>query len=77
MKIGGAHEVAVDAPAERCMAILLDVPAYTDWWPGVTEAAEEDPALAARLAERRARDAEGPPPPRWSTVEGRRSIRRW
>jgi hypothetical protein len=39
MKIGGAHEVAVDAPAERCMAILLDVPAYTDWWPGVTEAA--------------------------------------
>jgi hypothetical protein len=38
MKIGGAHEVAVDAPAERCMAILLDVPAYRDWWPGVTEA---------------------------------------
>lgn len=43
MKIGGAHEVAVDAPAERCMAILLDVPAYPDWWPGVTEAAVLDP----------------------------------
>jgi uncharacterized Zn finger protein len=43
----------------------------------LAEAAEEDPALAARLAERRARDAEGPPPPRRSTVEGRRSIRRW
>jgi hypothetical protein len=38
MKIGGAHEVAVDAPAERCLAVLLDVPAYPDWWPGVTEA---------------------------------------
>ena len=38
MKIGGAHEVAVDAPAERCMAILLDVPSYPSWWPGVTEA---------------------------------------
>lgn len=38
MRIGGAHEVAVDAPAERCMAILLDVPAYTDWWPGVSQA---------------------------------------
>jgi hypothetical protein len=43
MKIGGAHEVAVDAPRERCMAVLLDVPAYTDWWPGVTEAAVLDP----------------------------------
>jgi ribosome-associated toxin RatA of RatAB toxin-antitoxin module len=38
MKIGGAHEVAVDAPAERCMAILLDVDGYPGWWPGVTEA---------------------------------------
>jgi hypothetical protein len=38
MKIGGVHEVAVDAPAERCMAILLDVPGYPGWWPGVTEA---------------------------------------
>jgi hypothetical protein len=38
MKIGGAHEVLVDAPAERCRAILLDVPAYPGWWPGVTEA---------------------------------------
>jgi len=38
MKIGGAHEVAVDAPAERCMAILLDVPSYPEWWPGVTDA---------------------------------------
>jgi ribosome-associated toxin RatA of RatAB toxin-antitoxin module len=38
MKIGGAHEAAVGATAERCMAILLDVPAYREWWPGVTEA---------------------------------------
>jgi hypothetical protein len=38
MKIGGAHEVVVAATAERCMAVLLDVPAYRDWWPGVTEA---------------------------------------
>jgi ribosome-associated toxin RatA of RatAB toxin-antitoxin module len=38
MKIGGAHEVVVDAPAERCRAVLLDVPAYPAWWPGVTEA---------------------------------------
>jgi hypothetical protein len=38
MKIGGAHEVSVGAPAERCREILLDVPAYRDWWPGVTEA---------------------------------------
>jgi ribosome-associated toxin RatA of RatAB toxin-antitoxin module len=38
MKIGGAHEVMVDAPAERCRAILLDVAAYPEWWPGVTEA---------------------------------------
>ena len=37
MKIGGAHEVAVGATAERCMAIILDVPAYREWWPGVTE----------------------------------------
>ena len=43
MKIGGAHEVAVDAPAERCMAILLDVPAYPSWWPGVTEASIVQP----------------------------------
>jgi hypothetical protein len=38
MKIAGAHEVAIGAGAERCMAILLDVPAYPEWWPGVTEA---------------------------------------
>jgi hypothetical protein len=38
MKIGGAHEVAVDAPADRILAILLDVPAYPEWWPGVSEA---------------------------------------
>jgi uncharacterized Zn finger protein len=43
----------------------------------LAEAAAADPALAARLAERRDRDAEGPPPPRWSTLEGRRSVRRW
>jgi hypothetical protein len=43
MEIGGSHEVAVDAPAERCMAILLDVPAYPSWWPGVTEATVTDP----------------------------------
>lgn len=38
MKIGGAHEVVIDAPAERCMAILLDVDGYPAWWPGATEA---------------------------------------
>lgn len=38
MKIGGAHEATVGATAERCLAILLDVPAYREWWPGVTEA---------------------------------------
>ncbi|MEA2180263.1 MAG: hypothetical protein QOG77_3560 [Solirubrobacteraceae bacterium] len=38
MKIGGAHEIAVDAPAESCMAILLDVADYPGWWPGVTQA---------------------------------------
>jgi uncharacterized Zn finger protein len=43
----------------------------------LTEAAQDDPALAARLAARRDREAEGPPPPRWTTIEGRRSIRRW
>ena len=43
MKIGGAHEVAVGATAERCMAILLDVPAYPEWWPGVREAAVVQP----------------------------------
>jgi ribosome-associated toxin RatA of RatAB toxin-antitoxin module len=43
MKIGGAHEVAVDAPAERCMAILLDVAAYPEWWPGLTEASVVTP----------------------------------
>ena len=42
----------------------------------LAEAAAEDPALAARLAARRDDDATGPPP-RWSTLEGRRSIRRW
>jgi uncharacterized Zn finger protein len=43
----------------------------------LAEAAAEDPALAARLAAHRARDAEGAPPPRWSTIQGRRSVRRW
>jgi uncharacterized Zn finger protein len=43
----------------------------------LAEAAAEDPALAARLAARRDSDAAGPPPPRWSTLEGRRSVRRW
>jgi uncharacterized Zn finger protein len=43
----------------------------------LAEAAASDPALAARLAARRDSEAEGPPPPRWSTLEGRRSIRRW
>ena len=41
------------------------------------EAAQADPALADRLADRRDADAGGPPPPRWSTVQGRRSTRRW
>jgi uncharacterized Zn finger protein len=41
------------------------------------EAAQADPALAARLAARRDADAAGPPPPRLATSEGRRSIRRW
>jgi uncharacterized Zn finger protein len=43
----------------------------------IAEAAAGDPALAARLAAHRDRDAEGPPPPRWSTIQGRRSVRRW
>ncbi len=43
----------------------------------LARAADGDPALAERLAALRERDAEGPPPPRWSTLEGRRSIRRW
>jgi uncharacterized Zn finger protein len=43
----------------------------------LAEAAAEDPALAARLAARRDAESGGPPPPRWSTLEGRRSIRRW
>ena len=43
----------------------------------LAEAAEADAALAARLAALRDRDAEGPPPPRRSTLEGRRSVRRW
>jgi ribosome-associated toxin RatA of RatAB toxin-antitoxin module len=38
MEISGAHEVEVQAPAERCFAILLDVPAYPEWWPGATRA---------------------------------------
>jgi ribosome-associated toxin RatA of RatAB toxin-antitoxin module len=38
MKIGGSHEAEVDATAERCMEILLDVPAYPQWWPRATEA---------------------------------------
>jgi uncharacterized Zn finger protein len=42
----------------------------------LVEAAAEDPALARRLAARRAHDAT-PPPPRWATSEGRRSVRRW
>jgi uncharacterized Zn finger protein len=43
----------------------------------LAEAAQADPALADRLAARRDEDAGGPPPPRWATVDGRRSIRRW
>jgi uncharacterized Zn finger protein len=43
----------------------------------LADAADADPSLAARLASLRDRDAEGPPPPRTSTLEGRRSIRRW
>jgi hypothetical protein len=43
MEAGGAHEVTVAASAERCMEILLDVPAYPSWWPGMTEAAVTDP----------------------------------
>jgi ribosome-associated toxin RatA of RatAB toxin-antitoxin module len=38
MEISGAHEVEVQAPAEHCFAILLDVPAYPEWWPGATRA---------------------------------------
>ncbi|MEA2180262.1 MAG: hypothetical protein QOG77_3559 [Solirubrobacteraceae bacterium] len=43
----------------------------------LAEAAAENPALAERLAAHRDSEADGPPPPRWSTLEGRRSIRRW
>jgi uncharacterized Zn finger protein len=43
----------------------------------LAEAAAADPTLAEHLAALRDRDAEGPPPPRWSTLEGRRSVRRW
>ena len=41
------------------------------------EAAQADPALADRLAQHKDADAAGPPPPRWATVQGRRSTRRW
>jgi ribosome-associated toxin RatA of RatAB toxin-antitoxin module len=43
MVISGAHEVEVQAPAERCFAILLDVPAYPEWWPGATRAEVVEP----------------------------------
>ena len=43
----------------------------------LTEAAAEDPSLAARLVARREQDAAGPPPPREATERGRRSVRRW
>jgi len=42
----------------------------------LVDAADRDPELAARLAARRDADM-GPPPPRWSTAERRRSVRRW
>ena len=43
MEIGGSHEVSVGAPADRIMDILLDIPGYTEWWPGVTEATVLEP----------------------------------
>src|SRR5918997_4368287 len=43
MEIGGSHEVSVGAPADRIMDILLDIPGYAEWWPGVTEATVLEP----------------------------------
>lgn len=74
--LAGLHERGGDEPEDELRGwlerqrhgLLVDL---------LADAAQADPALAERLAARRAADAAGPPPPRWATTEGRRSIRRW
>ena len=38
MKASAAHEVDVAATAAACFAILVDVPGYPAWWPGLSSA---------------------------------------
>jgi uncharacterized Zn finger protein len=75
--LAGLEDRDEEAPADDGLRGWLERQRHGTLVELLAQAAEEDPALAARLAERRDSDAEGPPPPRWSTLEGRRSIRRW
>lgn len=37
MKLSGSHSVEIDAPVERCRAVLVDFDRYHEWFPGVKE----------------------------------------